>query len=146
MGYAITRAYQDRKSSPPQVEVAPSSGSEVITQLCAELDNLMLDCHTPDWDGYGAKGISLDAYRLARRFILGLPAGVPRPSLSADADGCVTLEWQASPRRLVLVSVHPDYRIEYAAIFGNARNYGTEPFFDRLPTTLHDLIRRVDQA
>ena len=106
----------------------------------------MLDCHKPAWDGYGAEAVSLEAYRLAKFFIQSLPAGIPRPLLSADPDGCVTFEWQVSPRRLVLVSVHPDYRIDYAALFGGAKGYGTEPFFDKFPTGLSDLVRRVYQA
>ena len=103
----------------------------------------MLDCHKPGWDGYGAEAVSPDAYRLAQRFIDCLPKGIPHPVLSADPDGCVTFEWQASPRRLVLVSVHPDYRIDYAALFGAAKSHGTEPFFGRLPDGLCDLVRRV---
>ena len=132
---------------PAYAEVAAASpGSGALAQLCADLDNVMLDCHKAGWDGYGAEAISLEAYRLAQRFIQSLPAGIPRPSLSADPDGCVTFEWQVSPRRLVLVSVHPDYRIDYAALFGSAKSYGTEPFFDKLPTGLCDLVRRVYQA
>lgn len=132
---------------PVYAEVATTfPGSSVTAQLSANLDNVMLDCHKPGWDGYGAEAISLEAYRRAQLFIQSLPPGIPPPSLSADPDGCVTFEWQVSPRRLVLVSVHPDYRIDYAALFGSAKSYGTEPFFDRFPTRLCDLVRRVYQA
>ena len=106
----------------------------------------MLDCHQPDWDGYGAEAISVEAYELAQRFIRSLPAGIPHPLLSADSDGCVTFEWQVAPRRLVLVSVRPDYRIDYAALFGSAESHGTEPFFDKFPARLSDLVRGVYQA
>ena len=121
-------------------------GSDATAQLYSELDSLMIDYHQPGWDGYGAEAISPDAYRIAQRFIRSLPAGIPRPSLSADPDGCVTFSWRVSPRRLVLASVHPDYRIDYAALFGSAQNYGTEPFFDKFPTTLCDIVRRVYQV
>jgi len=114
-------------------------------QLFADLNNLMFDCGNPGWDGHNAEGISPESYRLARTFIHSLPPGIPRPTISADPDGCVTFEWQLSPRRLVLVSVHPDYRIDYAALFGDAKSYGSEPFFDKFPTGLFDLIRRVYQ-
>ena len=145
-GYTPARAYRG-VALPDYVEVAAAyPGTGAIAQLCAELDNVMLDCHKPGWDGYGAEAISLEAYRLAQRFIHSLPVGIPRPSLSADPDGCVTFEWQVSPRRLVVVSVHPDYRIDYAALFGSAKSYGTEPFFDKFPTGFCDLIRRVYQT
>ncbi len=91
----------------------------------------MLDCHLPDWDGHGAEPVSLEACRLAHTFVRNLPIGIPRPSVSADPGGCVTFEWQGSPRRLVLVSVHPDYRIDYAALFDGDKACATEPFFER---------------
>lgn len=132
---------------PAYTEVAAASPcSGAIEQLCAELGNVMLDCHQSGWDGYGAVAISVEAYDLAQRFIRSLPAGIPRPLLSADSDGCVTFEWQVAPRRLVLVSVRPDYRIDYAALFGSAESHGTEPFFDKFPARLRDLVRGVYQA
>ena len=147
-GYMTARAYRE-VAVPPYAEVAGASlGSCDIAQLCADLDNVMIDCHEPGWDGYGAEAVSVEAYDLAKRFIKSLPPRVPHPTLSADPDGCVTFEWQESPRRLVLVSVHPDYRIDYAARFGDAKDcdYGTKPFFDKLPTGLCDLVRRVFQT
>ena len=145
-GYTLARAYHG-VALPAYAEVAGAfPGSGFIAQLCADLDNVMLDCHKPGWDGYGAEGISLEAYQLAQRFIHDLPIGIRRPTLSADPDGCVTFEWQVSPRRLLLVSVHPDYRIDYAALFGSAKSYGTEPFFDKIPTGICELVRRVYQV
>ena len=145
-GYLPTTECRGVALAYAEVAAASPGSIDIAAQLAADLDNVMLDCHKPGWDGYGAEAISLEAYWLAQRFIHRLPAGIPRPALSADPDGCVTFEWQVSPRRLLLVSVHPDYRIDYAALFGSAKNYGTEPFFDRLPTGLFDLIRRVYRA
>ena len=142
-GYAPAKAYGG-VALPNYAEVASASpGTGVVAQICADLDNVMLDCHKPGWDGYGADAISLDAYRLAQRFIQSLPAGIPRPVLSADPDGCVTFQWRVSSRRLLVVSVHSDYRVDFAALFGGAKNYGSEPFFDKFPASLTDLIRRV---
>lgn len=118
-------------------------GLDSLSQLSAELDNLIMECHEPGWDGYGAEPISIEAYGLARKFIESFPAGIPTPSLSADPDGCVTFQWGISPRRLVLVSVHPEYRLDYAALIGTAKSYGSEPFFDTLPNSIRDIISRV---
>ncbi len=147
-GYSPARAYREA-AAPTYAEVAGAfAGSGDAAQLCVDLDNVILDCHKPGWDGYGAKAVSVEAYDLAKRFIQSLPAGIPRPFLSADPDGCVTFEWQASARRLLLVSVHPDYRVDYAARFGSEKDcdYGTKPFFDKLPPGLCDLVRRVYQT
>ena len=131
-------------SSPADFEVRVNY-PPTTSPLCADLDNLMLKCHEPDWDGGGAEAITPEAYGIAQQFVRSLPTGIPQPTLSADPDGCVTFEWQISPRRLVLVSVHPGYRIDYAAIFGSAKSCGSEPFFDTFPTGLSDLVRRVYQ-
>ena len=147
-GYLTARAYQDG-ALPNYAEVSGTSfGSCDFAQLRADLDNVLIDCHEPGWDGYGAEAVSFEAYNLARRFIESLPRGIPHPLLSADPNGCVTFEWQVSHRRLVIVSVHPDYRVDYAARFGSDkdRDYGTKPFFDKLPTGLTELVRRVYHA
>jgi hypothetical protein len=121
-------------------------GSDTTAQLISELDNLMMDCCQPDWDGHGAKAVSPEAYRIAQSLIRSLPVGFHRPLLSADPDGCVTFKWRTLPRRIVMVSVHPDYRIDFAALFGNETHDGTKPFFDKLPEVICDLVRRVYQA
>jgi hypothetical protein len=107
------------------------------------LATVFAECRFHDWDGHGAAAVSPDAYYAAERFIGTLPAGFPQPSLSADPDGCVTFEWRSSPRKLALVSVHPDFQLDFAAIFGTSRVYGSEPFFDQLPYGIEDLVRRV---
>jgi hypothetical protein len=120
--------------------------SALAAGLRLELDSLMLDCHAPDWDGYGAKAVSRDAYCAAERFIRSLPAGVETPQISADTDGCVTFEWRKSSRRTLLVSVRPGFVLDYAALIGSARANGMEPFFDELPEVVKGLIRRVIAA
>ena len=118
-------------------------GTGPLAQLFTDLDNLMLDCFRPGWDGHNARAMSPAAYGIAQRFVRALPAGIECPTLSADPDGCAVFEWYASPRRLVYVSVHPDFRVDYAALFGSSRIHGSSPFFDQLPPELLDLVRRV---
>ncbi len=120
--------------------------SAVAGALGADLDSLMLDCCLPDWDGHGGEPLSAESYEAACRFIHSLPAGIPKPEISADPDGCVTFEWRQSPRRVLLVSVHGQFRVDYAALFGTAKTYGSEPFFHELPETLTTLVRRVYAA
>lgn len=115
----------------------------IVSFTQAQLENVFLACRFKDWDGYGAEAISLDAYQAAKRFVGTLPAGIPQPSLSADPDGCVTFEWRSAPRKLALVSVRPDFQLDFAAIFGTARVYGSEPFFDQFPDEIENLVRRV---
>ncbi len=111
--------------------------------LLAELDSLMLDCSEPDWNGYDANPISFDAYSAAKDLIKNLPPGFPTPSLAPDPDGLVTFEWRTGQRRIVLATVHPDFQISYAAIFGEAKQHGSEPFFGELPSSVRELVSRI---
>lgn len=125
-------------------EVCPAiPASSPASTLFAELNEVMLDCCRDDWDGHGAKAVSLHAFAAAKRFVESLPTGFPVPTISADPDGCVTFEWRKSPRRVVLASVHPNFQVDYAAIFGAAKHSGSEPFFTEIPETLQNFARRV---
>ncbi len=145
-GYAPAYTYRSAVSHPSAQTAKAYPGSDATAQLLSELDNLMLDCFQSDWDGHGAQAVSPEAYRIAQSLIRSLPAGFHRPVLSADPDGCVTFKWRTLPRRIVMVSVHPDYRIDFAALFGNEKLHGTKPFFDRIPEDICNLVRRVYQA
>ena len=128
-------------------EVCPAiPASSPVGMLLAELNDVILDCSLNDWDGYGAKAVRIHAFTAARRFIESLPSGFPMPAISADPEGCVTFEWRKSPRRVLLVSVHPNFHVDYAAIFGTAKQYGSEPFFTEVPESLKGIVRRVFAA
>ena len=145
-GYTAVQRYLG-VSLPDYAEVAAGTpGSGVASQLFGELADVMIDCHQSGWDGHGAEAITPEAYEIAYRFIRSLPAGIPRPTISANPDGCFTFEWHVSPRRLVLASVHPNFRVDYAALFGTSKNYGSEAFFDSFPTGICDLVRRLYQV
>lgn len=110
----------------------------------AELAGQQEECSRPGWDGYGAEPVTMDSYRNAYRFIEALPSGFPMPSVGAEADGHLTLEWYRNPSRVVSVSVSPDGELHYAALLGfSARRNGTEPFIGEVPADLLQLIRRV---
>lgn len=111
--------------------------------LQSELNNVVVECHNENWDGHGAAPVSAEAYEAAQRFISTLQPGIPQPSISADPDGCITFEWSTSSRNVLLVSVHPDYRLDFAAKFGTSQIYGSAPFFDQLSDSVEDLVRSV---
>lgn len=114
--------------------------------LFADLRRLTNECARPGWDGYGAKPVSPDSIDQAARLLRALPLGVTRPTVGAEPDGQVTLEWYASPRRVLSVSVAPDGNLHYAALLGAEQQYGTVPFFGDMPAAILDLIRRVGRA
>ena len=118
-------------------------GKGVFDELCAVAE----ERSAPNWDGYGAEPVSEEAYRLAYRFLEALPLGTPAPTVGAESDGHVTLEWYRSPRWTLSVSVSPEGELHYSALLlGPSTAYGTEPFLGDVPIRILDLIRAVTNA
>lgn len=108
-----------------------------------ELYRVYEECLEPNWDGYGALPITDAAYHLTSEFLEALPLGTPAPSLGAEPDGHLTVEWYRSPRRTLSVSISQDGELHFAALLGSAKTYGTEPFVGEVPKIISDLINRV---
>ena len=111
--------------------------------LFAQLQTVWEECRQPNWDGHDAHPVSSDTLTNAYRLIESLPAGFRLPTIGAEPDGQLTLEWYRDPMRTLSVSVSPDGQLHFAAILGSSKVYGTEPFFDELPTLIRDLVYRV---
>ena len=114
--------------------------------LFDELFETFEECREPNWDGYGAQPVSDETYRLAYEFLTALPLDTPAPSVGAEPDGHLTVEWYRSPERTLSVSISPDGDLHFAALLGSAKTYGTEPFTDAVPKVVTDLIQRVTAA
>ena len=108
-----------------------------------ELATVWEECRQSNWDGYQALAVSQDTLRYAYLFLELLPLGYPKPSVGAEPDGQLTLEWHRSPRQTLSVSVSPEGNLYYAGLFGANRVYGTEAFFGDVPQSILTLIRRV---
>jgi len=118
-------------------------GKGVFDELCMVAQNWQ----EPNWDGYGAVPVTEEAYRLAYRFLESLPLGTPAPTVGAEPDGHITLDWYRTPRRTLSVSVSPDSELFYAALLpGPRKENGTEQFIGDVPLSILDLIRDVTAA
>ncbi len=119
---------------------AQANRHEVFQALAAQAEA----CEKPGWDGYRAEPVTLDAYRCAYRLVEHLPADIPMPSVGAEPDGHLTLEWYQSPSRVLSVSVGPAGELNYAALLGEtSRRTGSEVFQNRVPGDLLQLIHQV---
>ena len=110
-------------------------------ELIKQIEEVRQSSSTPGWDGYGAEPVRQEAVAQARRFLKVLPEQLHFPSLGAEADGCVTLEWYASPDWVLSVSVSADGQLVYAALFGGRKKSGTCVLGDAIPSTIGDLIK-----
>jgi hypothetical protein len=106
-----------------------------------ELASVCEQCRDPDWDGFGALAIEPATFTAAYMLIDSLPLGFLRPSIGAEPDGHITLEWRRSPRRVLSVSVDLDGFLHYAGLFGSNRRYGSLAFFSTAPDELLQLVR-----
>ncbi len=113
------------------------------TESAERLMKLASECSRDGWDGYGATAVAAGAVANAARLIRVLPRELPAPDPGAEPDGCVTLEWYASPSWLISVSVAPDGRLDYLAIFGERKEKGSCVFADEVPSCICSLVRQV---
>ena len=116
------------------------------TGVYEQLWDVAEECGTAGWDGTSARPIGTDTYRNAYRFLESLPLGTSAPSIGAEPDGHITLEWYSHPHRTLSVSVSPEGELHYAALLGASKQFGTEPFFGESPRVILDLIQRVGRA
>jgi hypothetical protein len=114
-------------------------GSSVFEQLAGVFE----ECRQADWDGHDARPVTPDALRNAHCFLEALPLGTPPPSVGAEADGHLTLEWHRSPRRTLSVSISAEGDLHYAALLGPTTVYGTELFLGHVPASIAKLINSV---
>jgi len=118
------------------------AGKGVLSELLETAE----ECRDPNWDGYGAVPVADITYQLAQQFLKALPLGISAPTIGAEPDGHLTIEWYRSPRRTLSVSISPEGDLHYAALIGTAKAFGTEAFFGEAPKTIVDLIHRVMAA
>lgn len=126
-------------------EDAAAGGSAGLSKQPAydELAEMASAYRTADWDAHGAAPVTADTVRHARRFIEALPAGYALPSVGAEPDGHVTLEWYRATDWLLSVSVSPEGVLYYAALLGSEDPRGSCPFDGHVPETILYWIRRV---
>jgi hypothetical protein len=110
------------------------------------LEDVMIlakSCAEAGWDGYEAEAVNRRTLRNAQAFIEALPQGIAMPTVGAEPDGHLTLEWYRDPNWVLSVSISPDKNLYYAAMLGPANTHGAEPFLDQVPRSLLLLIDRL---
>ena len=142
-GFSKEAQYIDRQSlnSVRNLHDFSALGSENTVR--DELATVWEECREPNWDGFAALPVTQDTLRNAYLFLEALPFGFPQPSVGAEPDGDLTLEWHRSSRRTLSVSINAYGDLNYAALLGPNRTYGTETFFGDVPDAILSLIRRV---
>jgi len=118
------------------------SGQRLQNAVSA-LDDLYQECCEANWDGYGAKAISEDAYVEAYMLLMLLPSDIPIPGFVPEPTGAIGLEWFRGTRYVFVLSVSGENFITYAGLFGINKVHGSEYFGDSLPASIVLNIRRL---
>ena len=108
-----------------------------------ELFAFWQECKSPNWDGYNAFAVQEVTLYKAYLFIQALPLGYPLPSIGAEPDGHLTLEWYSNPRWILSVSISPESMLYYAALFGTRSEQGSDHFCVEIPQPILELIKEV---
>lgn len=109
-----------------------------------ELQQIFDECKRDNWDGYESLPVSQAAFDAAYKFIEALlPFNLPAPSVGAEPDGHITLEWYVSPRRTLSLSLSPEGEIHYAALIGEYKPYDSIRFYGEIPEVIRKLIAQV---
>lgn len=141
-GNSPTAAYIDEINKGNQDYFSQSavlSKRPAINELVATWE----ECKVSNWDGYGALPVEPETFNNAYAFIQALPLGFPLPSIGAEPDGQLELEWYRDPHWTISVSISPERILYYAALLGNSDPRGSEPFFGEIPKRLLQLIQEV---
>lgn len=144
-GVSPTAAYIDKVSRVNQqyfAHTAAFSKQPAIDELVAT----WAECKTPNWDGYNAFPAKEETLNYTYAVIQALPLGFPLPSVGAEPDGHLTLEWYHDPHWTISVSISPEGVLYYAALLGNSDPRGSEPFLGEIPKRLLNLIQEVALA
>ncbi len=125
-----------------QVE-RPAAYFPILQQVLPELEEVVAETSSPNWNGYGALPVTVQSLDEAKRFISMLPGSTPIPNISASPSGQVTLEWYRAPKQTLLISVNPSGKLHFSALVGNEESFGTREFLDRPPEDITRLIHEV---
>ena len=141
-GFSVT-AQMARRSLVEQVDgMRRSQTFGLDSDLREELGDVWSECQTGNWDGHKALPVTKETLRQVYELLEELPDEFPSPSLSADPDGALALEWYTCKDRQIAVSII-DGEIHYAAKLGSERHHGSYVLVDGWPRSLFLLIQRM---
>ena len=142
-GASPTAGYVQKQVAKWARQLQKSAAFGIESIIRGELAEVWEECSEHGWDGYHGFPVTWDLYHNTERFLRALPLGTCAPSIGADPDGQMTLEWGRSKQRRLSVSVSPDGELHYAALLGAEKTCGSVPFFSEVPGTILSLIRKV---
>lgn len=140
---AVLNDFASRKLDECHRQLGKSAALGMDGVIRGELVEAYTDSNEEDWDGFGAQPVNFETLAQTKAFLRKLPLGMERPSIGAEPDGCLTLEWHKSRRRTLSISIDAEGNLTYAALLGPESLCGSVPFVDAIPESILRLLGRV---
>lgn len=121
----------------------PDTDRESLKQ---EVQGLLEEAGTEDWDGEGALALDPETVAIARKLIDHFPSYVVRPDVAATPHGEVDFDWIISQDVMLTVSICPSGEIVFAGLFHDARLNGREPWSGTLPQFVSCCFERLRES
>ena len=114
--------------------------------LKQEVQGLLEEAGTENWDGEGALALDPETVAIARKLIDHFPSYVVRPDVAATPHGEVDFDWIISQDVMLTVSTCPSGEIVFAGLFHDARLNGREPWSGTLPQFIGCCFERLRES
>ncbi len=114
----------------------------------SEVAEIVADCSTENWDGYGALAVKPAALewvlRLADALFALLPAGIPSPDVVPEVDGDVSLSWTRDRQSGLSISINDRGEMSFAGILRKGvERHGIEAFDGVDRSVLQEIARYI---
>jgi hypothetical protein len=119
------------------------SRGNVLSEAVGTLMEIHSECSRKNWDGYGAKPISVAAIQEALVVIEQLTSSITMPEIVPEPNGGIGFEWRMGTNRVLVVSVRGQLTMDFAAILGNSKMHGSMYFLGSLPSRVISLFRQL---
>ena len=143
IGFSPEAQFIAKRTASGKQRLRDSNVFGLSTPLRTELGEVWSECQVANWDGNGAEPVSHEALHETYCFLESLPLGFPPPSVGAEPDGAMTLEWYFGRSRTLSISLAGDGELHYAALVGANATHGTELFDGVFPPTFVAILRRI---
>lgn len=117
-----------------------SHSYEEILRYNQEITNVLIECSTYDWDGYGSKPIHPGAISKMQALIHELPAEIVLPNPIPMSDGYLDLEWRSEDMSFI-VGLDEDDRFIWAQITRDGQKAYSE-----VSVSLKEMIEKLKEA
>jgi hypothetical protein len=112
-----------------------------------DLKEVFYEASRENWDGYGARAVSVAAYLAALDFLAAFtPGQSARPEISASPSGEIMLEWSAGPRHVFTLAFGGLGEKYYAGLFGSNKMTGREDLLERIVVVAEENLARLRSA